>query len=189
MEEIKMLKDRLTSLVQCELNKDLSKVDAEELGEVVDMIKDLSQTMYYCSVTEAMEKSSKEEKDHYMSMYAPETNSSRYYTPMYMRDMDRGNGRMYYTEPWREPISYNGYGNNRNTNYSPTRDYKEGRSHLTRKTYIELKENDPDPAHQAKELEKYIMELGEDITEMIEDSTPEDRATIKQKLVMLANKI
>ena len=108
-----------------------------------------------------------------------------------MRDMDRNNGRMYYTEPWRDSISYNGYGNNKSygNNYSPVRDYKEGRSPLTRKTYMELKENDPDPSHQAKELEKYIMELGEDITEMIEDSTPEDRATIKQKLVMLANKI
>jgi hypothetical protein len=33
---------------------DLSAVNAEEMGEVMDMIKDISETIYYHTVTEAM---------------------------------------------------------------------------------------------------------------------------------------
>jgi hypothetical protein len=33
----------------------LAEADAEELGEVVDIIKDLEETIYYCTVTKAME--------------------------------------------------------------------------------------------------------------------------------------
>lgn len=43
----------------CEQLEDLSSVDAKELGEVIDMIKDLSETIYYHTVTEAMEKGEK----------------------------------------------------------------------------------------------------------------------------------
>jgi hypothetical protein len=38
----------------------LDSVDAKELGEAIDMIKDLSEAIYYCTVTEAMEAKEKE---------------------------------------------------------------------------------------------------------------------------------
>jgi hypothetical protein len=34
----------------------LSEVDTKELGEAIDMIKDLEEAIYYCTVTEAMTK-------------------------------------------------------------------------------------------------------------------------------------
>jgi hypothetical protein len=34
---------------------DLKKVDTKELGEVIDMIKDLAETMYYCEIYKQME--------------------------------------------------------------------------------------------------------------------------------------
>jgi hypothetical protein len=53
------------------------------------MIKDLEEAMYYCVITKAME-----EKDENKSYY-----------PVYMRDMDRNYGKMYYEE-WPNPMMY-----------------------------------------------------------------------------------
>lgn len=55
-EALKMMKEQLMSCVQGQLG-DISKVDAKELGEAVDMIKDLAEAIYYCTITESMEKS------------------------------------------------------------------------------------------------------------------------------------
>ena len=32
----------------------LQQVDAKELGEVIDMVKDIEEAIYYCTITEAM---------------------------------------------------------------------------------------------------------------------------------------
>jgi hypothetical protein len=39
------------------------------------------------------------------------------------------------------------------------------------------------------ELEKYMKELSGDIMEMIDDATPEERQSLSQKLLTLAEKI
>ena len=57
-EALKTMKEQFMSCVQGQLG-DISRVDAKELGEAVDMIKDLSESIYYCTITEAMEKSEK----------------------------------------------------------------------------------------------------------------------------------
>ena len=59
MEELKRIKDTLMGCVQGQMGH-LESVDAKELGEVVDMIKDISEAIYYCTITEAMEE--KDEK-------------------------------------------------------------------------------------------------------------------------------
>jgi len=59
MEQLKAIKSTLVSLVQSQLG-DVQHTDAKELGEVIDMIKDLEESMYYCSIVEAMEKSREE---------------------------------------------------------------------------------------------------------------------------------
>jgi hypothetical protein len=59
MEQLKAIKSTLVSLVQSQLG-DIQHTDAKELGEVVDMIKDLEEAMYYCAIVEAMEKSKEE---------------------------------------------------------------------------------------------------------------------------------
>ena len=56
MDKLKHIKHRLTELVEMEVDEHLEAIDACELGEVVDMIKDLAEAIYYCTVTEAMEK-------------------------------------------------------------------------------------------------------------------------------------
>lgn len=180
MERLKAMKEQLTSLVQAELGH-CEQADTHELGEAIDMIKDLAETMYYCSITEAMEKGGQNREEEY-----------RYYP--YLRDMDRDRGKMYYPnrstnindmphyEDRRIPEMYRDYP-------SEMRDHREGRSPLARRMYMETKEMHQDPAVQMKELEHYIQELGEDLAEMIKDATPEQKETLKLKISTLSEKI
>ena len=90
-EALKMMKEQLMSCVQGQLG-DISKADAHELGEAVDMIKDLSEAIYYCTITDSMEKAEEKEK-------SSVSNINYYTTPMYpeYRNMERNNGYMYYS--------------------------------------------------------------------------------------------
>lgn len=45
---------RLLAMLSDETSRGLGGVRADELGEVVDMVKDLAEAKYYCSVVEAM---------------------------------------------------------------------------------------------------------------------------------------
>ena len=63
MKELYRIKDTLINLVEQQMANPQC-VDTHEMGEVIDMIKDLAQTCYYVSVVEAMEdKEDKEEDD------------------------------------------------------------------------------------------------------------------------------
>jgi len=92
MERMKTIKDQLISQVETQM-VDLRCVDTKELGEVIDMIYDLSKSIYYCTVVKAMEEA-KEDGDekrtyYYMEKYLP-------YYPYGERDKDYRHGRMYY---------------------------------------------------------------------------------------------
>lgn len=66
MEQLKAMKHKLTECVEKQINGNLEYANAEELGEAVDMIKDLSEAIYYCTITEAMEdKSQMKNGGHY----------------------------------------------------------------------------------------------------------------------------
>ena len=189
MERLKTIKENLINCVQSQIY-DLQNVDTEELGDAIDMIKDLSEAIYYCDISEAMEESKKEKHE-----------SSRYYPPVMYYD-DRGgnrgnrtNGRMYYEDemyPARLPAhdTHDFLMNKMERSY-PTefRDYREGKSPITRRMYMESKEMHHGEEKQRQELEKYMNELTQDIMEMIDDSTPADKAMLAQKLRTLAEKI
>lgn len=75
MKRLKAIKDTLLCVVEEQLCGNLALIDTKELGEVVDMVKDISETMYYCSVVEAMGKSSTSKSkattpDHYTDQMA-----------------------------------------------------------------------------------------------------------------------
>ena len=53
MKRLENMKETLMNCVMAQM-ADLKNVDTKELGEAVDMIKDLSEAMYYCTITEAM---------------------------------------------------------------------------------------------------------------------------------------
>ena len=204
MDRLKSMKDTLMSCVQGQLTH-LDTVDTKELGEAIDMIKDLEEAIYYHTITDAMKEKNPEQQQHH-----------HYYTEYRMpqerdyRDMDRRYGKMYYPVeehryypsmmyyPGQENGSSSSNSSSQGSNssrgyeeYPMTmwRDRREGQSHLSRKNYMESKEMYKDKAVHMKELDKYIQELGKDITEMIEDSSPEEKQMLQQKITALASKI
>ena len=167
-DRLQHMKETLMCAVEMQLCE-LGEVDTKELGEAIDMIKDLEEAIYYCTVTEAMNKPTHkmEKQDHYKEYedgrmyYNNEGNSSRNY-------MD--SGRNYMDEPmWR--------------------DEREGRSYNSRRMYMEAKEMKKDKASQLRELEKYMQELTQDMTEMIGDASTDEKSYLEKKLSALATKI
>ena len=199
MEQLKQMKQMLTSCVQGQLSH-LDTVDTKELGEAIDMIKDLSEAVYYCTITEAMEEKEKqpymENRRHYSELYYPEWE--------YYRDMDKMKGRMYYgghsgttsgatggNSSVASSTSSHGNGTRYYTELEMPimRDHREGRSPMIRKNYMESKEMHKDKAFQMQELEKYSQELLLDVMEMIEGASPEEKQLLSNKIATLATKI
>lgn len=89
-----------------------------------------------------------------------------------MRDLDRMSGRMHYTEPT-----------------TATRDSREGKSGVMRRSYIEAKEMHKDKDTTMQELEKYLKGVSEDITDVIGSMTPEERSMLKSKMSTLVTKL
>ena len=250
------MKETLMCAVEMELCN-LGEVDTEELGAAIDMIKDLEEAIYYCTVTEAMKgggdteiememkksdqhKQSKETEDE-GRMYG----GYRYYPMMYSNgedDMmyarrrradgtfyaDRGNGGSSYAGGGNgnssyanggqsgssyanggqqsggggqttgssgnssEGSSYADGGSSYNAMYGGAyaeRDEREGRSYNSRRMYMEAKEMKKDKASQLRELEKYMQELTQDMTEMIGDASTDEKSYLEKKLTALATKI
>ena len=127
------------------------------------------------------------------------------YMPEMYRDMDRDSmGRMYYTgststggsQGQSNGGSSMGSFNSGSMGYSDgmMRDGKEGRSGQSRRSYLETKEmhkgnTQQDKDMKLKELDKYMNELSSDISEMIHDSSNEEKTMLKQKLNGLIQKI
>lgn len=88
-----------------------------------------------------------------------------------MRDMDRNRGRMYYADQ-----------------------HSESRYDRAKRMYTESKElhkgNTPaDKDQKMKDLEGYFKEISDDITGMIVDASPEEKAMLRTKLTTLAGKV
>ena len=198
-ETLKSMKTTLISQTQPQI-ANLHCADYEELGAAIDMIKDLEEALYYCTIIEAMEGKDKE------SDQPIERNNTYYYTEKYMpmrdemgyRDMDRPYGRMYYpggNNSGSSNSSSNGSNNSSTMNYREypmmdgMRDSREGRSPMSRKYYMESKSTHQDKAKQLKDLENYMQELTTDITEMIDGASPEEKQVLQKKLALLSTKI
>lgn len=199
------LKEKLVYAVEGQL-ANIDAADTKELGEVIDMIKDLEEAVYYCTITKSMEEASEKKQErpevyYYSEKYLP-MEPYMPYKPPYGRDMDRPMGKMYYDDG-----SVNGGNNGQGMgNQGGTRSYydrnrmemmpdrwrrddREGRSPERRRTYMEGKEMKKDKVHQMQELNKYMQELASDMTEMIEDASPEEKQLLHQKITELASKI
>lgn len=177
MERLKNIKNSLISCVESQMG-DLRNADAQELGEVIDMVKDMEEAIYYCTITKAMEENKEESK--YRKHYEEYIPREVYYPSEWERDMDKRFRRMYFTDS--SQPTHSSYP-------SEFRDVREGRSPISRKMYMESKEMHKGTPQQMKELEKYIQELSQDIVEMIKDATPEEKVMLQQKLSTLATKI
>lgn len=219
VDRLKRMKETLASAVEGQLGN-LKEVDAKELGEVVDMVKDLEEAIYYCSITKAMEESEKKEKEkvehHYYTRPVYPERSFIYpdYPMMYYDERPRDSqgrfvdtGRRYYdmgpggSGSGSSGNSGGGSGSSGMSSGSGSRGYmereilpymrdnREGRSPISRRMYMESKQMHKDKATKLQDLENYTKELTEDITEMIQDASPEEKQVLERKLTTLASKI
>lgn len=196
MDKLKNVKECLMAQLQTQLGN-LANVDAKEMGEVVDMIKDLEEAIYYCTITKAMtEKEDHGSKEHYY--YYPIENGRE-------RMMDEWSPyeRMYYDDQGGSMRGSNGSGNRNGSSMSSSssgrsyyseypielRDHREGRSPKARRMYMESKEMHHSKSTKMHDLEQYMKELSSDITEMIEEASPEEKELLTNKLNHLAAKI
>lgn len=199
--------EKLSEAAECEFNKGIENVDTCEMDKVVDMMKDLSEAMYYRTLTKAMQGSDTEEimdmfdrygddgKRYYdmwrykSGRFAPKGRGTlrgyeeppyyhmnpdmyREHDPEYWRDLDRSEGRLYYTEPITMESRYD----------KAKRGYEESK--------MTHKENTPEHKQaKMRDLEMYLKELSEDVTHLIADATPEERSMVKTKMQTLTQKI
>lgn len=207
VEQLTMIKDQLIAQVQAQMS-DLKCVDAKELGEVVDMIKDLAEAVYYCEIYDQMKNSEESRKEEVRS-------NNYYYTERYYpaydheRDMDKYYGRMYYSSGQGTGTSSSNNGANSGStsstsnsmgeagrSYYTERDYpvyirdeREGRSPMKRKMYMESKDMHHDSTKSIKELESYMQDLTSDMMELLSKASPEEKTMIQKKMNTLASKI
>lgn len=211
--------EKLSEVAKCELDKGIENIDTKEMGEVAEIIKELSEAEYYAKISKAMEEAEYGEDYDYMGAYDEherkgyrgQRRDSRgrymsrrgYEQPMiydwedmeYQRDMDRPMGRMGYSGSSmggnNTSNSNMGYSESNGGQYSSRmqRDSREGRSGQMRRGYMEAKEKGADKQQKMKELEDYMKELSSDVTEMISDASPEEKAMLKNKMSVLMQKI
>lgn len=241
IERIHKMIECLTEKALCELDKGVENVNTEEMGEAVDMIKDLCEAEYRAVIVKSMKEADEEEEEYNKELlrmlkteygeedgrrfydeyrykttgrYAPKGKGSYvgrrgYEEPPYwhrypgdmtnmdydsmerMRDMDRlSRGRMYYTNM----SDRMGMIDQPRSGSIAERDMREGRSGMSRKHYMETREQHKTNTQQDKDakmqsLDEYMKELSTDLTDMISDMTPEERSLMKSKMSILLTKM
>jgi hypothetical protein len=175
-----MLKDLAEAMYYRTLTKAMDDSDPEEIMEMFERYGDGGRRYY----------------DHYRyadGRFAPKgrgTYRRGYDEPPYYhmtpemyrnmenyRDMDRRDGRMYYSEP------------SMNSGV-----HTESRYDIAKRNYTESKElhrgNTPEDKEQKmKELEKYLREIGSDIAELISDASTEEKNLLKNRMQVIMQKI
>ena len=168
-------------------DKDYSIVEAMKEAEnednmrVIDMYEDYPERRYYDDYRyKTSGRFAPKGKGSYMPRrgydeppyYHMNPEMYREHTPEYYRDMDRENGRLYFSEPIKAESRYD----------KAKRGYEESK--------MTHKENTPESKQaKMKDLEMYLKELSEDVTQLLADATPEERSMVKNKMQVLTQKI
>lgn len=211
--------ERIHKMIECltekalgELDKGVENVNAEEMGEAVDMIKDLCEAEYKAVIVKSMKKADEEEEEYDKELLRTlkaeygEEGGRRYYDEYRYKTTGRfapkGKGSYVGRRGYEEPPYYHMY---------PERDMDReyGRMYYTEPTathtaesnydrakrmYTETKEmhkaNTPeDKEHKMKSLDSYTKELASDITGMVADMSAEEKNLLRTKLSTLVSKI
>ena len=216
--------EKIADCAKTEVCKGMESLDTKEMKEVAEILNELSEAEYFCTLTKAMGEyeygkeydmdGPMEERRYYRGRardsmgrfksrrgYDEMMDYQEMYPMEHYRDMDREHGRMYYSSGGGSGSSggnsMSGSMGSGTRNYggdSGMRDYREGRSGQSRRSYMETKEARPgnsteDKQVKAKELEKYMTELCSDITEMLAGASAEEKTVLKTKMQTLLSKI
>lgn len=210
--------ERIHKMIECltekalgELDKGVENVNTEEMGEAVDMIKDLCEAEYKAVIVKSMKKADEEEEEYNKELLRAlkdeygEDGGRRYYDeyryangrfapkgrgtrrgyeepPYYHMYPDRDMDREYGRMYYTEPTTGS---NMRMTESSYDR---------AKRNYTETKEmhkgnTQEDKEHKMKSLDSYAKELTSDITGMVADMTAEEKNLLRNKLSNLVSKI
>lgn len=199
MDKLMEMKKKIEFMVEEELAK--GKASVKELGEAVDMIKDLAEANYYCKITEAMEKPENQYGVNYdyagrLGYMPMDYRMNPDVTPMEWYGNNRMiDGRMGYTgqvggnmgnrnsSNYRSSSNMSG-GMNRNSNSS-----RYGYSHDDYMTKMDMYDHtNPEMKQKRKELiDERANELSDMLTDITEKMTPEEKQMWKMKLNKFIN--
>lgn len=177
MDNLKKIKDKLETTIVSQLENGIENVDTQEMGMAIDMLKDIASTIYHCTLVKAME-SSEYGKDY------DENGAYKYYTPYYHDSEHMNKGDMDYSaskmRQGRPDTMYPSrfYYSDGNTGYM-------GKSGNVRRRYFESK----DPSSKMQSLEDYANTLNEDLSEMVSTASDNEKAMLKNKLQMIAQRL
>ena len=197
----------LTEKALCELEKGTENVDTCEMGQVVDMIKDLNEAEYKAVIVKDMKKAD-EEKEEYDKMllrelkeeYGEDTGRRFYDHYRYSdgRFAPKGHGTYRgYSEPYYHmtPEMYRDMDRDTHSRmYYTETGMNESGYDRAKRTYTETKEmhrgNTPeDKKAKMQELERYAKSLTEDVVEMVSDMSDEEKNLLRTKMQILMQKI
>ena len=199
----------LTEKALCELEKGTENVDTCEMGQVVDMIKDLNEAEYKAVIVKAMKKAD-EEKEEYDKILLRELKEEygedagrRFYDHYRYSDgrfAPKGHGsyRRGYEEPpyyHMTPEMYRDMDRDTHSRmYYTETGMNESGYDRAKRTYTETKEmhrgNTPeDKKAKMQELERYAKSLTEDVVEMVSDMSDEEKNLLRTKMQILMQKI
>lgn len=161
MHKLKSIMEKLEEAAYCELCGDLKSVNTCELGEVVDMIKDCCEAMYYYKVFEAME----EKEGNIYSDLLPMMLSGNAYFGLNYPD------KMFYPEQ---------------SNVSGQMQHSNAYKH-----YMDTIKKYPvsDMEHKQERMqamEEYTKDLHKSMSDLLEDISPEEKQMLRQKLLKIA---
>lgn len=189
MYRAKMLKECLLSKLTEQMSN-LECVDAKEMGEVVDMVKDLAEMEYYCAVTKAMKERGEGREEWEEDEYEDRGEADRGGRRMPARSSRTGRFIRGEGDPvMRDYAHYNymdrGEGDSvmRSGGYRGEADYIPGHSD-GREYYDMMGELNPDLG-----LENYMTTMSQHLTKMIQRATPEEKEKLKHTLTTLASKV
>lgn len=141
--KLEKIRNCIVDCVEAEICGGLEEVDTCELGQAIDMIKDMEEALYHHKACEKLE------------------------VEKYYREENLG------------CVSASAM----NQEYM-------GKSYQSRRDYLDARYATPvDREACKKKLEDYARDLGMDIMEMLQESTPEEKQIIQQKLAVLVNKL
>ena len=208
--------ERMHKMIECltekalaELDKGIENVDTKEMGEVVDMIKDLNEAEYKAVIVKSMKESDEEQKEYDKELLRAlkdeyeEEGGRRYYDHYrYADGRFAPKGKGIYRRGYEEPPYMHMYPE---AEHMRDMDREYGKMYYTepmnesgydraKRNYTETKEmhkaNTPeDKEHKMKALDVYIKELGGDITQLIGDMTAEEKNLLRGKMSTLVSKI
>lgn len=144
----------------------------DDLKDFTEIVKNIVEFDKEYLIVEAMENA----KDDYRRYTEPLYHMPVNYNDMeYMRDMDKSRGKMYYSEPIAPHVSESNY-DRAKRHYTETKEMHRGAS-------------TEDKEHKMKALDMYIRELSGDISELLNDMTPDERNLLRTKMSNLASKL